>query len=72
MKELLQRIQSPQTAIGKNIRDAVIAGLSYGLIQALEGINTIDFGEYDMIVAAIITLVVSTINRETREIKREK
>lgn len=66
MKEILNHIQSPKTIMGKGIRDGIQFAIAHGIIVFLQSFDTIDFGEYNPIITAVIGFAIVSINRYTR------
>jgi len=64
---IFERIQRPQTEIGKNIRDAAFFAAGSGVVTFLGAIDDIDFGDYDMIVASIVGFLIVALNRAIRK-----
>jgi len=67
MKELLNRLQNPKTDFGKNLRDGMFSALAMGLVAFLQAIDTINFGDYNGLVTALVGFLVPTINRYSRK-----
>lgn len=59
--------QSPTSALGKSIRDAILFGLASGAIILIQSIDGVDFGQYDVIVSAVAGFLVTALNRFTRK-----
>lgn len=65
--EILKRLQSPQTAVGKSIRDGVFVAMAAGVIVFFESIDKINFGEYNALATAVIGLLIAWTNRIIRK-----
>lgn len=69
---ILNRIQSPETILGKSLRDAVVAGLAAGAVVFLQTVDAVDFGQYEALISAFVGFGIAALNRTTRTVKREK
>ena len=67
MMNLINSIQAPKTALGKNVRDAIIVGLAGGAIFLLQELDGVDFGQYDLIVSSLAGFLITALNRATRK-----
>jgi len=67
MMNLINSVQAPKTTLGKSVRDAVIVGLAGGAILLVQGIDGVDFGQYDLIVSSVAGLIIASLNRVTRK-----
>lgn len=67
MQNIINRIQRPQTAFGKNIRDLFLFSLATGALAFFKGVDAIDFGAYDAIVTSVVGFIAVVLNRVTRK-----
>ena len=68
----ISNLLSPETALGKSLRDGAIVFLATGGIAALQFFGTLDLGPYSAIYTAISGTLIAQLNRLLRPIKREQ